>query len=137
MTEAQYRRLLRIRSGLRQFLRWSEEQARHAGLTGPQHQLLLAVKGHADPRGPTIGDIAEYLVLKHHSAVGLIDRADRSGLVVRRADPDDHRVVRLRLTAKGERSLAKLSALHLEELARLAPEMSSVWQDLGSSKPHP
>ncbi len=130
VTEADYRRLLQVRTGLRHFLRWSEEQAGRVGLTGPQHQLLLAVKGHADPRGPTIGDVADYLALKHHSAVGLIDRAESGDLVTRNPDRDDRRVTRLALTARAEASLAELSVLHLEELRRLAPEMAAIWRGL-------
>ena len=53
-----YRRLLELRTGLRRFLRWSERQAQAAGLTPAQHQLLLAIRGHPDPRGPTVGDVA-------------------------------------------------------------------------------
>jgi DNA-binding MarR family transcriptional regulator len=132
-----YRQLLRVRTGLRRFLRWSEDRANEAGLTGPQHQLLLAIKGHDDARGPTVGDIAGYLALKHHSAVGLIDRADAAGLVARRNDPDDHRVVRLRLTARGEKTLATLSTLHREELRRLAPEMQAIWQNLAGLDEQP
>ena len=75
--------LLALRTGLRRFLHWSEHQARAAGITPAQHQLLLAIKGHPDPAGPTIGDVANYLVLRHHSAVGLIDRAATAGLVTR------------------------------------------------------
>lgn len=128
--DEQYEQLLRMRTGLRRFLRWSEEQARREGLTGAQHQLLLAVRGHPDGRGPTIGEVAEYLALKHHSAVGLVDRTEAAGLVVRRADREDHRVVRLQLTAKGGRRLASLSAAHIEELRRLAPELQAIWQGL-------
>ncbi len=130
MTDGDYRRLLRLRTGLRWFLHWSDEQARRAGLTGPQHQLLLAIRGHDDPNGPTIGDVAGYLALKHHSAVGLVDRADAAGLVVRHPDARDHRAVRLRLTPNGRKALAALSAAHLEELARLVPEIQSMWSDL-------
>jgi DNA-binding MarR family transcriptional regulator len=132
-----YRQLLRVRTGLRRFLRWSEDRANEAGLTGPQHQLLLAIKGHDDARGPTVGDIAGYLALKHHSAVGLIDRADAAGLVARRNDPDDHRVVRLRLTARGGKTLATLSTLHREELRRLAPEMQAIWRNLAGFDEQP
>ena len=131
VSDREYGQLLAMRTGLREFLHWSERQAHEAGLTGHQHQLLLAVKGHPDERGPTVGDVAGYLTLKHHSAVGLIDRADQAGLVVRVDDPDDHRVVRLRLTPDGEKRLARLSALHLEELGRLAPEMQSIWRGIG------
>ncbi len=122
-SDAEYRRLLEFRTSLRRFLHWSEEQAHAAGLTPAQHQLLLAIRGHEDERGPTIGDVAESLLLRHHSAVGLVDRAVEAGLVMRQPDPDDHRVVRLRLTPAGARKLRKLSKVHLEELRRLAPSI--------------
>jgi hypothetical protein len=60
-TNEDYRRLLELRTGLRRFLRWSEQHAEAAGLTPSQHQLLLAIRGHDDPRGPTVGDVAGYL----------------------------------------------------------------------------
>jgi DNA-binding MarR family transcriptional regulator len=109
--------LLRFRDALRNFLRWSEGEARAAGLTPTQHQLLLAVRGHDGD--PTIGDVAEHLLLRHHSAVELVDRAEQAGLVRRRTDPDDRRVVHLELTSTGEQRLAALSAAHLAELHRL------------------
>lgn len=122
-----YARLLALRTGLRRFIHWSEQQAGAAGLTGAQHQLLLAVRGHPDPRGPTIGEVADYLLLRHHSAVGLIDRADAAGLVVRTRDAADHRIVRLTLTAQGAERLETLSELHLAELARLSLEVPGAW----------
>jgi uncharacterized protein YeaO (DUF488 family)/DNA-binding MarR family transcriptional regulator len=125
-----YARLLGLRTGLRHFERWSEQQAQAAGLTPAQHQLLLAIRGHNDPRGPTIGEVADYLLLLHHSAVGLIDRADAAGLVIRTRDDEDHRVVRLHLTAAGAERLEALSALHLEELKRLAPQLPGAWEGL-------
>jgi len=131
-----YARLLALRTGLRQFQRWSERQARAAGLTPAQHQLLLAIRGHPDPRGPTIGEVADYLLLRHHSAVGLVDRADAAGLVVRVRDPNDHRVVRLRLTARGAERLEALSALHLEELDRLARNIQAIGEGLAPLQDH-
>lgn len=130
LTEEDYRRLLDLRTGLRRFLHWSEQQAGGAGITGAQHQLLLAIRGLAGERGPTVGEVAEVLLLRHHSAVGLIDRAEAAGLVRRQADPEDHRVARLRLTARGSRRLEQLAALHLEELRRLAPRFQSLWDGL-------
>lgn len=128
--DAEYRSLLQFRTGIRRFLHWSAQQAEAAGLTPAQHQLLLAIRGHEDERGPTIGDVAAYLFLRHHSAVGLIDRAESAGLVQRLEDQEDRRVVRLRLTSRGEGILVQLSRLHLEELARLAPEIRSLWAGL-------
>lgn len=125
-----YVRLLALRTGWRHFERWSEAQARAAGLTPAQHQLLLAIRGHSDPRGPTIGEVADYLLLRHHSTVGLVDRADAAGLVTRSRSESDHRVVRLLLTDLGAERLEALSALHLEELVRLAPHLPGAWEGL-------
>ena len=133
LDQLQYERLLRFRTGLRRFLRWSAEQAAAAGLTPAQHQLLLAVRGHPDPRGPTVGDVARYLLLRHHSTVELIDRAQAAGLLERHADQDDSRAVRLRLTESGEQRLRTLTAAHLEELARLESELHALWDGLDTS----
>jgi len=78
LADEDYRRLLELRTGLRRFLRWSEEEAAAEDVTPAQHQLLLAIRGHGDRRRPTIGEVAEHLLLRHHSAVGLVDRAERS-----------------------------------------------------------
>lgn len=80
---------------LRRFLRWSEDQAAEAGLTPAQHQLLVAIKGHPGPEPPAIRDIAEYLLLRSHSAVGLVGRAEAAGVVRGQQDAKDARVVRV------------------------------------------
>ena len=119
LTDTDYARLLEFRTELRRFVRWSEEQALAQGLTTGQHQLLLAVRGHPGPQAPTIGDVAESLLLRHHSATGLVDRTVNAGYLRRLPDEDDHRVVRLEITAAGATKLQRLSRRHLEELERL------------------
>jgi DNA-binding MarR family transcriptional regulator len=121
LTHEDYANLLRFRTALRRFESWSRDQAQQAGLTHAQHQLLLAVKGHDGAEGPTIGEAAEYLNIRHHSAVGLVDRVERAGLLRRAQDSVDARAVRLRLTALGEERIAQLTELHVVELKRLAP----------------
>jgi DNA-binding MarR family transcriptional regulator len=128
--DRQYQDLLAFRTALRRFLRWSEEQAGAAGMTGQQHQLLLAIRGHPGPSAPTIGDVADHLLLKHHSAVELVDRAVHAELVERRPDADDRRVVRLSLTGRGRSLLARLTQAHLDELHRLAPIVRALTQGL-------
>ncbi len=130
LDDQQYRDLLRFRTALRRFLNWSDQQAMSAGLTAQQHQLLLAIRGHDGPSAPTIGEVADYLLLKHHSLVELVDRAEQAGFVTRAADENDRRIVRLELTRSGLRVLAKLSAAHLQELARLAPTIERVARGL-------
>ena len=117
--DADFQRLLELRTGLRRFLKWSGDRAGAAGLTPAQHQLLLAVRGHPGPDPPTIGQLAEHLLLRHHSTVQLVDRAEAAGLLQRTRDDEDHRVVRVTLTADGERILASLASEHLEELRRI------------------
>ncbi len=129
LTDDDYRRLLELRNGLRRFVHWSEQQARNAGITPAQHQLLLAVRGH--PGGtPTVTDIAAHLLLRHHSAVGLVDRAVAAGLLERCSDPDDLRLVRVELTERGAAVLAALTAQHQEELERIGFDYRSLGSDL-------
>ena len=104
-----------------------------AGVTPAQHQLLLAIRGQPDPAGPTIREIAGYLLVRHHSAVELVDRAGTAGLVERRQDGDDLRAVRGCLTADGADRLARLSAWRLEELRRFAPQLEALWDGLDMS----
>lgn len=121
-----YASLLEFRTALRRFNHWSEQQAKAVGLTHAQHQLLLAVKGHRGSQEPTIGDVADYLLLRHHSAVELVNRAQAGELIERHRDTSDGRIVRLRLTPKGEECLEKLTALHLAELQQLGPLLQGV-----------
>jgi DNA-binding MarR family transcriptional regulator len=120
LTQQDFERLLEFRVTLRRFQRWSEDQAQEAGLTHVQHQLLVAIKGHPGDMPPAVGDLAGYLLLRPHSTVELIDRAEAAGLVERVPDRDDGRVVRVRLTEAGDRILQLLTRAHLERLHELA-----------------
>ncbi|HZK51463.1 MAG TPA: helix-turn-helix domain-containing protein [Actinomycetota bacterium] len=126
-----YAQLLEFRTGLRVFLKWSKAQAAKVGLAPSQHQLLLAIRGHqSGGEDPTIGEVADYLLIKPHSAAELVDRAVAEGLVERRPDNDDRRVVRLRLTRLGTSKLAAITSATLEELTRLSPRLRGIWRGL-------
>jgi DNA-binding MarR family transcriptional regulator len=126
LTSEDYENLLAFRTSLRRFLHWSQTQARGVGMTPAHHQLLLAVKGHRGRKEPAIGDLAGYLLLRHHSTVELVGRAEAAGLVERWSDNDDGRVARVRLTAEGERRLDRLASAHLDELQQLAPVLDQL-----------
>lgn len=128
LSDGDFERLLAFRDGLRRFLRWSEDQAKNVGLTGSQHQLLLAIRGHGST--PSVGDVAEHLHLRHHSAVELVDRAVHAGLVVRLEDGEDHRVVRLALSDDGDAKLRALTSAHVEELGRVRQAFEALWASL-------
>ena len=134
LSDGDYERLSELRFGLRRFLHWSAQQAKDAGLTPAQHQLLLAIRASRDPRGPTVGDIADVLLIRHHSAVGLIDRAQEAGLITRERDPDQLSSVHLQLTDHGATMLTSLSELHLRELAQLAPTMRALFAAVDESQ---
>jgi len=126
LEDGDYARLLGFRVELRAFLRHSEEVAHAAGLTPALHQLLLAIRGGGPPPGPTVGQVAAALGVRHHTAVELAQRAEQLGLVRRVRDARDHRQVRLRLTARGARGLERLSRLHLPALGQLATRLADV-----------
>lgn len=130
VSDAEYAQLLNVRTALRRFERWSAEQAAAHGVTASQHQLLLAVRGHPEPQGPTISQVADYLLIRHHSTVELANRTEKAGLIVRVRDGTDHRIVRLQLAGPGSRILEALSGSHLAELGSLTPLFESLIEAL-------
>jgi DNA-binding MarR family transcriptional regulator len=121
LDQADYERLAEFRYLLRRFLMFSEDAAIATGLTAQQHQALLAIRGWGGVEPMTARTLAEALGIRHHSAVGLIDRLAAKALVRRRANPPDRREMLLDLSAKSQKLLEKLSAAHRDELNRLAP----------------
>jgi len=125
-----YAQLAAFRTALRRFLRFSEQAAAEAGLTSRHYQAMLVLR--ACPRGKkvTIADLAEQLLIKHNSAVGLVDRLADGQLVERKASRADRRKVELRLTPRGRELLAKLAAMHRGELQRIGPLMERFFSGL-------
>jgi DNA-binding MarR family transcriptional regulator len=126
---SEYRQLAAFRFALRRFLRFSEAAAEKMGLTAQHYQAMLALC--ASPEGRlTINDVAQQLLIRHNSAVGLVDRLAAQGLAAREPAPEDKRKVYLRLTAKGDRVLARLAEVHREELRRIAPQLREQLQEI-------
>ena len=130
VTDADYAVLADFRHTLRLFMAFSESRAAAAGLTAQQHQALLAIRA-AQPGTATIGYVAERLILKPHSATGLIHRLEALGLLMRRLSVADRRQSLLKLTAKAETILADLSATHREEIRRLRPLLTALLDRAG------
>lgn len=108
-----------FRRSLRRLLKFVEDLARLEGITPQQHQLLLATAAHPDRDWATVGELAEALQLKHHAAVGLVDRCQAVGLVSRSQDPQDKRVVRVNLTEKGDEILRRITEQNLHNLKHI------------------
>src|SRR5690554_2388035 len=112
VTKAEYELLAAFRYAMRRFTNFSANAARERGLTPQQHQALLAIKGSRGRDELTIGEIAEQLQIKQHSAVGLIDRMVAAGWVERHSSTTDRREVYIRLTEDGAQVLDSLTAAH-------------------------
>src|SRR4051812_26214601 len=130
VTQSEYETLADLRYSLRQFLHFSEEAAHRAGVAPQQHQALLAIKGFPAGRRITIGELAERLQIRHHSAVGLVDRLVKKRFVTREHHGSDRRQVYLALTELGDQTLEKLSAAHKEQLHRMGPHIEALLKRL-------
>lgn len=140
LTKEDFEALARFRFGIRRYLRFSEETVRSHGVTPQQYQLMLAVKGFPGRDWAVVRELAERLQLRHHSVVELVNRAMSQRLVHRSVDPDDARAVRVTLTDHGELLLARLSALHRDELRRMDDVLTlprwhaQAWHGLSTSQ---
>ncbi len=130
-----YQALAAFRQALRRFLRFSEAAAEAEGLTPRQHQALLAIRGSAGAR-LAIGDLAEQLQVRHHSAVGLVDRLVALRLVVRGRATGDRRRVMVALSQAGARRLERLARAHRAELRGMLPRLRALIDSLGRERPH-
>ena len=125
-----YAQLAAFRHALRGFLRFSEAAAAKAGLTSQHYQAMLILRACPEEGSVTIIDLAQQLMIKHNSAVGLVDRLAQETLVVRVRSSGDRRKVELRLTGRGRRVLAKLAAMHADELQRVGPILKRFFAQL-------
>jgi DNA-binding MarR family transcriptional regulator len=116
-----YARLAAFRGALREFLRFSEDAAAREGLTTQHYQAMLILRACPEGGSVAISDLARQLLIKHNSAVGLVDRLVGERLVSREASASDRRKVELRLSGRGRQVLARLAAMHRRELERLGP----------------
>lgn len=121
--QTDYELLAEFRHQLAVFLRRRRQAAEAAGLEAQQYELLLAIKGYAHGRAPTISQIAERLQIQHHSAVELVDRLVRKGLVRRRRSPRDRRAVLVSITSSAQRAMEQVVRYSLAQLRLEVPEL--------------
>ena len=125
-----YARLAAFRGQVREFLRFSEDAAAKVGLTAQHYQAMLVLRAGPEDQPLTINDLARKLLIKHNSAVGLVDRLEREGLIGRAPAKGDRRKVELKLSTKGRQVLAKLAGMHRAELERIGPVLRQLIADV-------
>ncbi len=121
-----YETIARFRHELRRFLAFSETEANRSGLTSQQYQALMAIRGFSTRQPLSIGDLARYMLIRHHTAVELVDRMIKLKIISRSIDPFDGRRVLLELTKQGERRLRRLYRIHVHELRAMGPTLTKM-----------
>src|SRR5215831_16270687 len=116
LTTAEYQALAELRYRIRKFLREGDTVASETGLEPQQYLLLLAIRGIPNGQEATVSNLAERLVLKHHSVVELIDRMEAHGYVRRSRSREDRRSVLVSLLPRGEKLLEQVAEDRVGEL---------------------
>ena len=129
-SKSDYETLAEFRYALRCFLHFSEDAAESVGLTLQQHQALLFIVGFPGREQITVGELAERLQIRHHSAVGLVNRLEDQGLIARISNEQDRRQVFIGLTDKGVRVLESLASVHRDELRHMGPQLCSMLEQI-------
>jgi DNA-binding MarR family transcriptional regulator len=132
VTLSDYQALAEFRYQIRRFLHFSEEAARVAGVEPQHHQLMLAIKGKSPDEEARIVYLAERMQIQHHSAVELVNRLVKKGLITRTRGSEDRREVLVRLTPRGEQILAELTMHTSAELRSAAPALVSMLRKLAA-----
>lgn len=122
LTREAYAAIAAFRLELRRFLAFSEAAAGKVGLRAQQHQALLAIAGCGEP--PTVGFVAEQLLIAPHTAAELVSRMVEAGLLVKTTALEDRRRSALTMTPRATALLQQLTAVHLEELRALEPTLA-------------
>jgi DNA-binding MarR family transcriptional regulator len=116
LTEEELLALANFRFALRKFLAFSEQAAADVGLTMQRYQALLVIKTFRAGEHISVGELAEQLMIRDHSAAELVTRLVQAKLVRRKNDPADRRRSLVVMTSSGDRRLAQLAAAHLKRL---------------------
>jgi MarR family transcriptional regulator, organic hydroperoxide resistance regulator len=82
---------------------YSKKVERTTGLTSPQ---LWAIKALAEAAPIIVSELAHRMYLHPATVVGILDRLESHGLIMRTRSKEDRRVVWVELTAKGKKLVA-------------------------------
>lgn len=130
-----YKALAEFRFELRKFQAFSEAAAQKESLTPQQHQAMLIIKGFSSHDLVSVGELAKFLLIRHHTAVELVDRMTKLGLLRRVVDNEDGRRALVKLTKEGEKRLRKLSKIHFAEISAISPTLSKIMRLFRNATP--
>jgi len=96
-----------------------------------QHQALLAIAGHVGAEPPSVGVLAQQLMIEPHTAAELVSRMVEARLITKSSATRDRRRRELAITPEAERLLRQLTEAHQRELAALKPALTRALTKLG------
>jgi len=80
----------------------------------PQFDILAQLA--REKNGTPLIELSRRLLVTAGNITGIIDRMEKSGLVARKADPNDRRITRVHLTAKGKQLAKSIIPEHTRDL---------------------
>jgi DNA-binding MarR family transcriptional regulator len=114
--------LLSIMRTAAQFAHLTAESLKEFGITPTQYNVLRILRG-ARPDGLCRNEVRDRLVAEVPDVTRLLDRMEESGLIVRKRDSEDRRIVNTMITPAGLKLLAQMdapvAAAHKELLGHL------------------
>lgn len=137
ITADDYQALGQFRRAMREFLAFSEDGARAHGITSQQHQALLAIRAHPGGEPISIGELADCLMIKNNSAIGLVARLAERNLVSRHTSEDDRRRIDLELRPLGAEILEAISVRNLRQLNETAEILAGILGTVRRMHPDP
>ena len=97
----------------------ADEFFRRFGLSDVQFNVLMLL---AHQKGSAVGltqaQLSNMMLVNRANVTALIDRMEKTNLVIRTADPADRRSNIIELTTKGKKLLDKVEPLYLKEIKK-------------------
>ena len=99
------------------------------GLTDVQFNLMMLLRHQSGPdQGLTQAQLSDMMLVNRANTTSLIDRMEKSGLVVRTSTPSDRRYNIIKLTGHGKKLLTQVEPLYTKEVKKTMAALKEVEQ---------
>lgn len=98
----------------------ADEFFRTFGLTDVQFNVMMLLHHQSGPEeGLSQARLSDMMLVNRANTTALIDRMEKSGLVVRTAAPDDRRYNIVKLTSRGKKLFARVEPLYAKQFQEI------------------
>lgn len=107
----------------------ADEFFRRFGLTDVQFNLMMLLYHQSGTKGGlNQAHLSGMMLVNRANITSLIDRMEKSGLVVRTAEPEDRRYNVVKLTTRGRKLLAQVEPLYAREVKKIMAALEEAAQ---------